>query len=503
MLKSLLLLINKSKNTLVNNTKENVKWFYLLDLNEKKNWLLPIWTKYGVRIVTVLLWVILYFIYVIFLIYNPEETKPEFICLYREEILFFHNTLVSIIPSFLNILESIFSICINIIYKALNIFINVDYWWKLYLYYSYKISLFIYNTLVFIYDFLFNNRIFSAWIYYNYQGILWMISEYIRMDEALTRNRFFRIWLYYNYIIILNIIENPVVDFLSIKNFELANIYDAFLVKVIQTLITLNNILMWVDFYTIVYVSQILSVSVINIILIILFILIGGVIPLLERKYLSLIQRRVGPKFVGYNGRLQFIADAMKLLLKELIYLQNTNKSIITLLPIFILSINIFLILNVVFLNNIQIIDNNYFLFVMILIETITVIFLTYIGFLVKNKYTTIASVRLLNGIIVFEIFTTAVYLYFYLFYNKLSLQSVFSSNPIINKITVFLLNLPIFINFVLILLKRVPYDIIEAETELIMGYSTEHSGFLSGALLLIEYLHIFFWSYFIVIFII
>lgn len=239
--------------------------------------------------------------------------------------------------------------------------------------------------------------------------------------------------------------------------------------------------------------SQILSVSVINIILIILFILIGGVIPLLERKYLSLIQRRVGPKFVGYNGRLQFIADAMKLLLKELIYLQNTNKSIITLLPIFILSINIFLILNVVFLNNIQIIDNNYFLFVMILIETITVIFLTYIGFLVKNKYTTIASVRLLNGIIVFEIFTTAVYLYFYLFYNKLSLQSVFSSNPIINKITVFLLNLPIFINFVLILLKRVPYDIIEAETELIMGYSTEHSGFLSGALLLIEYLHIFF----------
>lgn len=236
-----------------------------------------------------------------------------------------------------------------------------------------------------------------------------------------------------------------------------------------------------------------MSTSVINILLIILFILIGGVIPLLERKYLSLIQRRIGPKFVGYNGRLQFIADAMKLLLKELIYLQNTNKSIITLLPIFVLSINIFLILNVVFLNSIQIVDNNYFLFFMILIELITVILLTYIGFLVKNKYTTIASVRLLNGIIVFEIFTTAVYLYFYLFYNKLSLQCVFIPNPIINKLIVFLLNAPIFINFVLILLKRVPYDIIEAETELIMGYSTEHSGFLSGALLLIEYLHIFF----------
>jgi len=240
------------------------------------------------------------------------------------------------------------------------------------------------------------------------------------------------------------------------------------------------------------YSLKIISISIVNIILIIIFILIGGVIPLLERKYLSLIQRRIGPKFVGYNGRLQFIADAMKLLLKELIYLHNTNKNIMTILPIFVLSINIILILNIVFLNSIQIIDNNYFIFTLILIELISVICLTYIGFLVKNKYTTIASIRLLNGIIVFEIFTTAVYIYFYLLYNKLGLNGVFSINNTTNKILIFVLNLPIFINFLLILLKRVPYDIIEAETELIMGYSAEHSGFLSGALLLIEYLHIF-----------
>jgi len=269
-------------------------------------------------------------------------------------------------------------------------------------------------------------------------------------------------------------------------------IFLSILDKMIFDLIAINCITILYLELVLSLIISVVSISIINIILIIIFILIGGVIPLLERKYLSLIQRRIGPKFVGYNGRLQFIADAMKLLLKELIYLQNTNKNIVTIMPIFVLSINIFLILNVVFLNNIQIIDNNYFIFMLILVELISVICLTYIGFLVKNKYTTIASIRLLNGIIVFEIFTTAVYFYFYLFYNKLGLQCVLYTNPIINKLVIFVLNLPIFINFILILLKRVPYDIIEAETELIMGYSTEHSGFLSGALLLIEYLHIF-----------
>lgn len=79
-----------------------------------------------------------------------------------------------------------------------------------------------------------------------------------------------------------------------------------------------------------------------------MFILIGGIIPLVERKYLSLIQRRVGPKFIGYNGRLQFIADAMKLLLKELIYLKNTNKFILIVLPIVALILNLFLMINII-----------------------------------------------------------------------------------------------------------------------------------------------------------
>jgi NADH-quinone oxidoreductase subunit H len=45
--------------------------------------------------------------------------------------------------------------------------------------------------------------------------------------------------------------------------------------------------------------------------------LIAGILPLIERKVLSLMQRRVGPHFLGYRGRLQFIADAVKILIKD------------------------------------------------------------------------------------------------------------------------------------------------------------------------------------------
>jgi len=49
-------------------------------------------------------------------------------------------------------------------------------------------------------------------------------------------------------------------------------------------------------------------------------------LTLMERKILSLMQRRVGPYFVGYRGRLQYIADALKLFIKGIIIPEETNK---------------------------------------------------------------------------------------------------------------------------------------------------------------------------------
>jgi NADH-quinone oxidoreductase subunit H len=68
---------------------------------------------------------------------------------------------------------------------------------------------------------------------------------------------------------------------------------------------------------------------------IIFFINIGGMLiitlviaalTLIERKFLALNQRRVGPYYVGYHGRLQYIADALKLFIKGVVIYDESNK---------------------------------------------------------------------------------------------------------------------------------------------------------------------------------
>jgi NADH-quinone oxidoreductase subunit H len=59
----------------------------------------------------------------------------------------------------------------------------------------------------------------------------------------------------------------------------------------------------------------------------------------MERKVLSLVQRRVGPNYIGYKGRLQFIADALKLLVKHIMIVNKVNKFLFLVLPASILII--------------------------------------------------------------------------------------------------------------------------------------------------------------------
>lgn len=85
----------------------------------------------------------------------------------------------------------------------------------------------------------------------------------------------------------------------------------------------------------------------INLIFLINLTLIAGMLPLIERKYLSLIQRRVGPTMVGYKGRLQFIADALKMFLKGCVIPSSVNSFYFLFYPSLVLAVCYLFWLNV------------------------------------------------------------------------------------------------------------------------------------------------------------
>lgn len=165
-----------------------------------------------------------------------------------------------------------------------------------------------------------------------------------------------------------------------------------------------------------------LFLIIINISCVLTFIMIGGLLPLLERKYLSLIQRRVGPKFVGFNGRLQFLADALKVLLKEFFILKKVNKSFYILLPIFFLFINLLLVSLIFIPNGYYLFEQEFSLLYLIIIEILNIITILIIGITTKNKYVLIASSRSINLYLISDIINLAFFSIIYLNTNSFSL---------------------------------------------------------------------------------
>lgn len=227
--------------------------------------------------------------------------------------------------------------------------------------------------------------------------------------------------------------------------------------------------------------------------------LIGGILPLIERKYLSLIQRRVGPKFVGYKGRLQFLADALKMFLKGKIIPHKLNNTLFFIWPLSFLSCIYLLHLNTFWGVNLVIADIEYNLLFMTIINLMLSCFSFFAGYFTKNKYGIIGAFRFVLVVSCGEIVVTSVFLLFIFFTSSLTLcnfyylQFEYCFALIFNGVA-----LVVFL-ILLVEVAKSPFDLAEAETELVTGFHTEYGAFFFALFYLGEYLHIYFSSAFIV----
>lgn len=238
-----------------------------------------------------------------------------------------------------------------------------------------------------------------------------------------------------------------------------------------------------------------LFIIVINIILMLVLTIIIASLTLIERKFLALVQRRVGPNFVGYKGRLQYIADALKLFIKGAFAPNESNKFLFITIPSIAVAICYSFWMNGVWGPSLSLFEIEFNLIYISLFSVLFGMCVILTGYFSKNKYAMLAAIRTSIGMLNLELFLGLMLL------NIILISESFSFLPIVIYqenywffFLFFFLSGLIVITF-LLETSRAPFDLPEAESELVTGYTTEYGGFFFGLYYLGEYLHLFFFS--------
>jgi NADH-quinone oxidoreductase subunit H len=223
---------------------------------------------------------------------------------------------------------------------------------------------------------------------------------------------------------------------------------------------------------------------------------------LAERKAMASIQRRKGPNVVGIWGFLQPFADGLKLVVKEIIVPTKANKFLFVFGPFLTLFLSFISWLAVPFDSYTRIFDLNNSLLYVLVVSSIGVYGILLSGWASNSKYALMGSLRSVSQMVSYEISISLILLPIILFSNSLNLNTITQ----VQKETIWFL-FPLFpvaaIFFISILAEtnRAPFDLPEAEAELVAGYNVEYSAIMFAAFFLGEYANILLMSSLFVIF--
>lgn len=218
-------------------------------------------------------------------------------------------------------------------------------------------------------------------------------------------------------------------------------------------------------------------------------------LTLIERKILSLIQRRVGPNYVGFRGRLQYLADALKLFVKGALIPDEVNKALFITIPAIVAAICYSFWMNSAWGPSIILFEIEYNIVYVSLFSILFSFCIILTGYFSKNKYAILSSIRTSLLVINLELFMGLMMVNLVLFFESFS----FFNAVIYQEIYWFLILFFGLTGFIIIVFlletNRAPFDLAEAESEIIAGYSIEYGGFFFALYYLGEYLHLFFFS--------
>lgn len=228
-----------------------------------------------------------------------------------------------------------------------------------------------------------------------------------------------------------------------------------------------------------------------------LFAVAGLYLVLLERKVAAWFQLRIGPNRVGPWGLLQTMADALKLVSKELTSTIKIDKFLYNLAPYFVIVSALMAMAVFPFSKQFQAFDINIGVFFLIAISSIGVIGILLAGWSSNNKYALIGAMRSGLQTISYELSVGLSILTMVLLTGSLQLSEIVEAQRTGGWL-ILQGHIPSVIAFMIFMVagtaetNRAPFDLVEAESELGAGFHTEYSGMKFAYFFLAEFINMF-----------
>ena len=208
-----------------------------------------------------------------------------------------------------------------------------------------------------------------------------------------------------------------------------------------------------------------------------------------ERKMVARFQDRLGPNRVGPFGLIQPIADIIKLLIKEDIMPQGADKFIFNIAPIFALATVLLLWAVIPFAPTILGADINVAVLYIVAIGAVGTLGIIMAGWASNNKYALLGAFRTVAQMVAYEVPIVIALLVPVILARSMGMQAIVEAQ---SPWYIFVIPLAAFILFVAMIAEigRTPFDINEAESEIVAGYHIEYTGMKFGLFYAGELLH-------------
>ena len=217
-------------------------------------------------------------------------------------------------------------------------------------------------------------------------------------------------------------------------------------------------------------------------------------VTLLERKFAARMQSRIGPYRVGPHGLLQPIADAVKLMMKEDIVPREADKTVFSLAPVIFLIPCLLIFATIPFAPGLGIADLNIGILFFLAVSSMEIVGLFMAGWSSNNKYALISAMRAVNQIISYDLPFLMAALIPVILAGSLKLGDIAAAQEGLWCIAYPVLGQLGFLAYIVASVaaeNRVPFDILEAESELVAGFRVEYPGMKFALIQLGEYAHV------------